>query len=61
MRLRPNYTDAHLNLGRLYEDMGRNRDAEIQLQAAAALAPLDVGARNELGKFYLPCGALAGS
>ena len=29
MHLRPNYTDAHLNLGRLYEEMGR-RGRELE-------------------------------
>src|SRR5208282_5923149 len=34
MRLRPNYTDAHLNLGRLYEDLGRPSESEPQLRTA---------------------------
>ena len=58
MRLRPNYTDAHLNLGRLYEAMGKSPEAELQLRAAVALAPLSVQARNELGKFYFTAGRL---
>ena len=58
MRLRPNYTDAHLNLGRLYEDYGKSPEAELQLRAAVALAPLSVGARNELGNFYFTAGRL---
>ena len=58
MRLRPNYTDAHLNLGRLDERLGRTADAELQLQAAVALAPLSFGTRNELGKFYFNAGRL---
>ena len=58
IRLRPNYTDAHLNLGRLYKDMGKTPEAELQLRAAAALAPLNVQTRNELGNFYLTAGRL---
>jgi tetratricopeptide (TPR) repeat protein len=58
MRLRPNYTDAHLNLGRLYKDMGKTPEAELQLQAAVALAPLNIGARSELGNLYFNAGRL---
>jgi Tfp pilus assembly protein PilF len=39
--------------------MGKTSDAELQLRAAVALAPLSVGTRNELGKFYLTAGRLA--
>lgn len=56
MRLRPNFTDAHLNLGRLYEEIGKTPEAEMQLKAAVALAPLSVQARNELGNLYLTSG-----
>ena len=58
MRVRPNYTDAHLNLGRLTRTWARNSEAELQLQAAVALAPLSVETRNELGSFYLAAGRL---
>ena len=56
MRLRPNYTDAHLNLGRLYEQTGQWAEAESQLQTAVAVAPLSIETRNELGKFYYQTG-----
>jgi tetratricopeptide (TPR) repeat protein len=59
MRLRPNNTDAHLNLGRIYEALGRTREAELQLHAAVALAPLSIQTRNELGSLYFASGRLA--
>jgi len=59
MHERPNYTDAHLNLGRAYEALGRSGEAQMQLQAAVALAPLDIQARNELGQYYFAAGRLA--
>ena len=49
---RPTFTDAHLNLGRLYAELGKDSDAELQLRSAVALAPLSVKARNQLGEFY---------
>ncbi len=59
MRLRPNYTDAHLNLGRLDVEMGQMAEAETQLQTAVALAPLSTQTRNELGKLYFNSGRYA--
>jgi protein O-mannosyl-transferase len=59
MKLRPNYTDAHLNLGRDYAAMGMNGPAELQLRTAVALAPLNTLARNTLGQFYFDRGRLA--
>ena len=41
------------NLGRLYQAMGRTAEAELQLRAAVALAPLNVRGANELGSLYL--------
>jgi Tfp pilus assembly protein PilF len=58
MRLRPNYTDAHLNLGRIYETIGKTSEAELQLRAAVALAPLSLQTRNELGSLYFRTGRL---
>jgi protein O-mannosyl-transferase len=59
MRLKPNYTDPHLNLGSAYTEIGRTEAAELQLRAAVALSPLNTRARNELGKLYLGAGRLA--
>jgi tetratricopeptide (TPR) repeat protein len=58
MRRRPTYTDAHVNLGRVFAEQGMKGPAELQLRAAAALAPLDIHARNALGKFYFDNGRL---
>jgi tetratricopeptide (TPR) repeat protein len=59
MHARPNYPDAHLNLGRTYVEMGMNSPAELQLRAAVALAPLHFEARNRLGQLYFDDGRLA--
>jgi tetratricopeptide (TPR) repeat protein len=56
IRLRPNYADSHMNLGRTYAETGAMERAEMQLRAAVALAPLYVQARNELAKFYFDAG-----
>jgi tetratricopeptide (TPR) repeat protein len=56
IRLRPNYADSHMNLGRTYAETGAGEKAEAQLRAAVALAPLYVQARNELAKFYFDTG-----
>lgn len=55
MRLKPIYTDPHLNLGITLLEM-ENPEAEVHLRAAVALAPLNVDARNKLGKLYLDSG-----
>jgi tetratricopeptide (TPR) repeat protein len=56
IRLRPNYADSHINLGRTYTEIGAAEKAEAELRAAVALAPLDVHARNELASFYFDAG-----
>jgi tetratricopeptide (TPR) repeat protein len=38
--------------------MGQHADAELQLRAAVALSPLNVDARNKLGKRYFDSGRL---
>jgi protein O-mannosyl-transferase len=59
IRLKPNYTDPHLNLGSAYMEIGRTEAAELQLRAAVALSPLNTRAHNELGKLYLGAGRLS--
>jgi Flp pilus assembly protein TadD len=59
IRLRPNYADSHMNLGRIYAETGAAVKAEMQLRAAVALAPLYVQARNELAEFYFKSGRFA--
>jgi tetratricopeptide (TPR) repeat protein len=55
MRMKPLYTDPHLNLGSLLLDRG-SPEAELHLRAASALAPLNVDARNKLGRVLLDGG-----
>ena len=52
LAIRPNYRDAHLDLGKTYEATGRLQEAEAQLRTAENLAPLSVRAHNALSEFY---------
>lgn len=49
----PLYTDAHLNLGVAYLEMGRLDQAEQEFKRATNLSPLNVHARNRLGLLYI--------
>jgi len=52
LAVRPNYSDAHLDLGRTYAATGRLQEAEAQMLAAEKLSPLNVRVRNTLSEFY---------
>ena len=52
LAIRPNYSDAHLDLGKTYEATGGLQEAEAQLRAAENLSPLSVRAHNALSEFY---------
>ena len=52
LAIRPNYMDAHLDLGKTYEATGRLKEAEAQLLTAENLSPLSVRAHNALSEFY---------
>jgi Flp pilus assembly protein TadD len=56
---KPDYTEAHLTLGITYEEMGLRRQAELEYGTALQLSPLNVCARNRLGRTYLGEGRLA--
>jgi Tfp pilus assembly protein PilF len=56
-RIKPIYMDPHLNLGAACLELGRP-DAEIHLRAAVALSPLNVEARDKLGKVFFDSGRL---
>ncbi len=53
MRLKPKYTDPHLNLGITYRELGQPAAAELQLRVATILSPLNASAHRELAKLYL--------
>lgn len=53
LAIRPNYSDAHLDLGRTYEATGRLQEAEVQMRTAEVLSPLNVRAHNTLSEFLL--------
>jgi protein O-mannosyl-transferase len=57
IQIKPIYTDPHLNLGVACFEVGLP-EAETHLRAAVALSPLNVEARNKLGKLYLAGGRL---
>jgi tetratricopeptide (TPR) repeat protein len=49
LRIDPGMANAHLNLGKLYHDLGELKKAEKHYQAAAASAPHDAAPRFNLG------------
>ena len=53
LALDPNDSEAHIDLGAAYREMGNVQEAEFQMRKAVALAPLDVKARAVLGELYL--------
>jgi tetratricopeptide (TPR) repeat protein len=58
MRVKPNYTESHLNLGSAYLEMGETDWAELQFRAAVALSPLNARAHDELGRILMGAGRL---
>ncbi len=56
MRQSPLYTEARINLGITYAQMGEYDLAEEQLWMAVWLSPLSVRAHNRLGELYLDLG-----
>jgi Flp pilus assembly protein TadD len=50
VRLRPNFTDAHLNLADLLAQEGKNAEARSHAQIALELSPANERARNLLKK-----------
>jgi len=53
LRLDPDLTDAHNNLGSALANLGRMREAAAEFEAAVRLAPRDTMARYNLGNAYL--------
>jgi Tfp pilus assembly protein PilF len=53
LRLRPMYTEAHLNLAQILVEMGCTEEADWEFRVATALSPLSTTARNSYGKFLL--------
>jgi tetratricopeptide (TPR) repeat protein len=52
LAIRPNYMDAHLDLGKTYEATGKLKEAEIEMLTAENLAPLSVRAHVSLSEFF---------
>ena len=59
VKLRPDESDPHRNLGTMYRLMGTTELAESQLRMALALSPLDYRALNELGRLFLDEGRVS--
>jgi tetratricopeptide (TPR) repeat protein len=59
IKVRPTYTQPHLNLAKAYRFMGRASSAERELRLALALSPLDYRVLNELGQLLLDEGRLS--
>jgi tetratricopeptide (TPR) repeat protein len=56
VRIRPSVAIAHLDLGIIYEDQGRNEDAARELITAERLNPDDPSIHWRLGRFYQSTG-----
>lgn len=61
LRFQPNYVEARVNLGNLFMDQGRFRDAEEEFRRALALAPNDSEANEKMGALLLKQGDVNGS
>ena len=59
IRIEPSLALAHLDLGIVYSDQGRNDDALRELLAAAKLSPNDQNVHWRLGRFYQSIGKKA--
>lgn len=57
-KIRPEFTDAHLNLAAAYLGLGQNADAEAQYLAAIGSSPLDWDAHNLYGDFCVRLGRI---
>jgi tetratricopeptide (TPR) repeat protein len=58
IRINPSIELAHLDLGVLMSDAGRNDDALRELQVAARLAPNDTDVHWRLGRLYRKMGRM---
>jgi tetratricopeptide (TPR) repeat protein len=56
VKLSPANSMAHRDLGVVYADAGRNRDALAEFQTAIRLKPDDVNAHYRLGRLYRAMG-----
>jgi Tfp pilus assembly protein PilF len=58
LRLRPEFSNAHLNLADAYQGLHREREAETEFQAAIDSSPLDYDAHNRFAAFYRDTGRI---
>lgn len=59
IRYKPRYAIPHFNLAKLYEELGRDQQAEIEYRVALDLYPLHLDARNHLAQSYHRAGRIA--
>jgi Flp pilus assembly protein TadD len=52
LRYRPEYAEAHMNLGVIYTELNRLEEAEKSYERAVALKPDHAEAHYNLGVFY---------
>jgi Flp pilus assembly protein TadD len=53
LQFQPNYSDAHLDLGKTYEAMGLLNKAETEFITSEKLSPLGIRVHNTLSEFFL--------
>jgi tetratricopeptide (TPR) repeat protein len=53
VKIRPQFTDAHMNLAQALAGLGRNEEAETEFLAALTSSPLDWDVQNRFAQFYV--------
>ena len=56
IKMRPQFTDAHLNLAEAFKGLHRAGESEREFQAAIESSPLNYDAHNRLAAFYIEQG-----
>lgn len=52
LKMRPEFSEAHLNLAEAFEGLGRTTDSEAEFRAGVESSPLDYVAHNRFAAFY---------
>lgn len=58
LKLRPEFSDAHLNLAEAFAGLHQEREAETEFQGAIDSSPLDYDAHNRFAAFYRESGRI---
>jgi len=56
LKMRPEFSDAHINLAEAFDGLHRESESETEFQAGIDSSPLDYDAHNHFAAFYLAHG-----